>query len=145
MPSRYAWSAATGSRTSTPHVPVTLTRTGYVSHQEAVAEMTGSDALLLYVAPTSLAPSGKLFEYLASGRPILCVAHPDNLASRLVREWDAGAWAAPGDGEGIERALLELLARREAVDPSVRRRTLERYSRRALAGRLADVLAGAAD
>jgi glycosyltransferase involved in cell wall biosynthesis len=130
------------------HVPVTLTRTGYVSHQDAVAEMTGSDALLLYVAPTSLAPSGKLFEYLASGRPILCVAHRDNLASRLVREWDAGIWAAPDDAEGIERALLELLARREAgtlvLDPAVRRRTLERYSRRALAGRLAAVLAGAA-
>jgi glycosyltransferase involved in cell wall biosynthesis len=129
-------------------VPVPLSRTGYVSHREAVGEMFSADALLLYVAPTSLAPSGKLFEYLASGRPILCVAHPDNLASRLVREWDAGVWAAPDDGAAIEAAILELLARRDrgalTVDPGVRRRVLERYSRRALAGRLAEVLAAAA-
>ena len=130
-------------------VPVTLSRAGYVEHREAIAEMCRADALLLYVAPTSLAPSGKLFEYLASGRPILCVAHPDNLASRLVREWDAGVWAAPDDGAAIEAAILELLARRDdgmlTVDPGVRRRALERYSRRALAGRLAEVLAAAAD
>jgi glycosyltransferase involved in cell wall biosynthesis len=129
-------------------VPVTLTRAGYVVHEEAIAEMRSADALLLYVAATSLAPSGKLFEYLVSGRPILCVAHSDNLASQLVREWNAGIWAAPNDGEAIERAILELLARRRAgtlvVDPAVRRRTLARYSRRALAGQLVEVLEAAA-
>jgi glycosyltransferase involved in cell wall biosynthesis len=129
-------------------VAVGLSRTGYVDHRAAVTEMRQADALLFYVAPTSLAPSGKIFEYLASERPILCVAHPDNLAARLVREWDAGIWAAPGDGDAIERALLTLVERRRAGDlpasPEVRRRTLERYSRRALAGRLAAVLEEAA-
>jgi glycosyltransferase involved in cell wall biosynthesis len=137
------WLADLGDR-----VPVELSRTGYVDHLAAVGEMRQADALLFYVAPSSLAPSGKIFEYLASERPILCVAHPENLASRLVREWDAGIWAAPGDGEAIEQAVLDLVARWKAggLDalPEVRRRTLERYSRRALAGRLADVLAEAA-
>lgn len=129
-------------------VPVRLSRTGYVDHHAAVTEMRRADALLFYVAPTSLAPSGKIFEYLASERPILCVAHPDNLASRLVREWDAGPWAAPDDADGIEEAILTLVACRRAgtlaAMPEVRRRTLERYSRRALAGRLAEVLSAAA-
>jgi glycosyltransferase involved in cell wall biosynthesis len=129
-------------------VPVRLSRTGYVGHRDAVAEMRAADALLFYVAPSSLAPSGKIFEYLASERPILCVAHPDNLASRLVRDWEAGSWAAPDDDAGIERAILDLVARGRdgGLDalPDVRRRTLEQYSRRALAGRLAGVLDEAA-
>ena len=129
-------------------VPVRLSKTGYVDHRAAVAEMREADALLLYVAPTSLAPSGKLFEYLASERPILCVTSPDNLAARLVREWDAGLWAAPGDGEAIEQAILALVERHRAGTlgpaPEVRRRTLEAYSRRAMAARLAGVLEKAA-
>ncbi len=53
-----------------------------------------------------------------------------------------------GRGPAIEAAILELLDRRRngrlTVDPSVRSRALERYSRRALTGRLAEVLAAAA-
>jgi glycosyltransferase involved in cell wall biosynthesis len=129
-------------------VPVRLSKTGYLDHRRAVAEMREADVLLLYVAPTSLAPSGKLFEYLASERPILCVTSQENLAARLVREWDAGLWAAPGDGEAIERAILELVERQRAGAlrpvPEVRRRTLETYSRRAMAARLAAALDDAA-
>ena len=117
---------------------------GYVEHREAVAEMARATALLLYVSSSSLAPSGKLFEYLASGRPVLCVTRPDNLASRLVTEWDAGVAAEPGDPPAIERAILALWHRWQADglpdQTEVRRRTLERYSRRAAAERLAQVL-----
>jgi glycosyltransferase involved in cell wall biosynthesis len=129
-------------------VPVPLIRTGYVEHPAAVAEMRSADALLLYVAAGSLAPSGKLFEYLASGRPIVCVTDRDNLAARLVTDWEAGWWADPADDRAIERALLEIVERHRRgtldVSPEVRARTLARYSRRALAGRLAAVLDDAA-
>jgi glycosyltransferase involved in cell wall biosynthesis len=118
--------------------------TGYVEHSRAVAEMRTATVLLLYVPATSLAPSGKLFEYLASGRPVLCLARPDNLASRLVREWEAGIVADPHDEKAIEEALL-VLWRRWQEDglpdqEQVRVRALRKYSRRATAGRLADVL-----
>jgi glycosyltransferase involved in cell wall biosynthesis len=117
---------------------------GYVDHAAAVAEMWSATALLLYVPSSSMAPSGKLFEYLASGRPLLCVAHRDNLASRLVREWDAGITVDSDDETGIEQAILALWHRwkEHALpdQPEVRRRTLERYSRRAAAAQLARVL-----
>jgi glycosyltransferase involved in cell wall biosynthesis len=109
--------------------------------------MFNATALLLYVPSSSLAPSGKLFEYLASGRPILCLTHPDNLASRLVREWNAGVVADPHDEEAIEQALLILWQRWQENglpdQAEVRRKTLERYSRRANALRLAAVLEAA--
>jgi glycosyltransferase involved in cell wall biosynthesis len=118
--------------------------TGYVEHDRAIAEMRSATVLLLYVPSVSLAPSGKLFEYLASGRPVLCLARDDNLASRLVREWRAGAVADPHDEAAIEEAVLELWRRwREEGLPDqeqVRRRALEHYSRRATAGLLAKVL-----
>lgn len=128
--------------------PVPLVQTAYVDHPRAIAEMRGASTLLLYVAPGSLAPSGKLFEYLACERPILSVAHPDNLAHRLVEEWGAGRSADPDDPEAIDAAILDLYERwREGrLGPVVgaRERVLERYSRRRLTGELARVLDDAA-
>jgi len=127
-----------------PPSGINVELTGYVEHRRAVAEMWSATALLLYRPSSSLAPSGKLFEYLASGRPVLCLAHPDNLASRLVREWDAGIVVDPQEEAGIEEAILTLWQRWEdgglPDQEEVRRRTLERYSRRANAERLARVL-----
>jgi glycosyltransferase involved in cell wall biosynthesis len=118
--------------------------TGYVEHACAVAEMHAATALLLYVPRASLAPSGKLFEYLASGRPLLCLARPDNLAARLVREWGAGMVADPEDEDAIGEAFLALWRRwQEDGLPDrreIRERTLEHYSRAAAARRLAQVL-----
>ncbi len=116
---------------------------GYVEHARAVAEMCAATALLLYVASSSLAPSGKLFEYLASGRPLLCVTHPENLASHLVHDWNAGVVADPRDQPAIERAILALWRRWQEGElgdqEHVRARTLEHYSRRATAAQLAQV------
>lgn len=128
--------------------PVTVVRTGYVEHARAVDEMASADALLLYVAPSSRAPSGKLFEYLAAERPLLCVTRQDNLAWTLTRDWDAGVCADPEDPAAVEDAILALWRAWEdgtlAPGPDVRDRVLRRFSRRTLTGRLADVLAAAA-
>jgi glycosyltransferase involved in cell wall biosynthesis len=117
---------------------------GYIEHGRAVAEMHEATALLLYLPTSTLAPSGKLFEYLGSGRPLLCLAHSDSLGSRLVREWNAGVVADPHDEESIAQALLRLWRRWQEGDlpdqKLVRRRVLERFSRRAAAARLAEVL-----
>ena len=55
--------------------------------------------------------SGKVFEYLAAGRPILAVVPPDGAAAELIRETDAGVVVAPDDVQGIAVALRELHAR----------------------------------
>ena len=127
-----------------PPPGIRVETTGYVPHAQAVAEMRAATALLFYVPSSSLAPSGKLFEYLASGRPLLCLARPDNLASRLVAEWDAGVTAEPDDEEAIEQAFLTLWRRWEnaglADQEQVRANVFEQYSRQANAARLAEVL-----
>ena len=49
--------------------------------------------------------SGKVFEYLAAGRPILAVVPPDGAAAELIRETRAGTVVAPNDVDGIRTAL----------------------------------------
>jgi len=123
---------------------VPVRATGYVSHREAVAEMRAATVLLLYVPSSSPAPSGKLFEYLACERPMLCVTRRDSMAYDLVQRWDAGIAVEPDDVSGIESAISELYRRWEAgilsAAQGVRQRVLERYSRRTLTGELVAVL-----
>ncbi len=55
--------------------------------------------------------SGKVFEYLAAGRPILAVVPPDGAAAALIRETGAGVVVAPDDVAGISAALKEMHTR----------------------------------
>jgi glycosyltransferase involved in cell wall biosynthesis len=126
---------------------VRVTRTGYVHHVQAVQEMRSATALLFYAPASTWAPSGKLFEYLASGRPILSIARRDNLAFEVVNELRAGATAEPDDAKGIDCALTDLYTRWASrtleIGPEIRERALERFSRRGLTSELARVLEAA--
>lgn len=112
-----------------------------VRHREVLAEMAAADALLLLEAGElegSLITPGKVFEYLASRRPILAVV-PGGPAADLVCATGAGAVVGPGDIAG----LAGLLARwvEDGPPPSrVRDEDLAPYARPALAARLAGVL-----
>ena len=121
-----------------------VTQPGYVDHPQALREMASASALLLYLPRLTRASSGKLFEYLTSGRPVLCVARRDNLAFQLVEELGAGPCVEPEDAEGIERAIERLVAEWRSgtltIDRAVREETLRRFSRRALTAQLAGVL-----
>ncbi len=105
-------------------LPVTFV--DYVNHERAIAEMTGASALLFYQPPQLPGVVGKIYEYLGAGRPVLCVADPQNLAYRLVDELGAGVCADAGDLPAISRAIERLVGDwadgRETIDPGARRR-----------------------
>ena len=131
-----------------PPAGIRVEQTGYVEHARAVEEMCSATALLLYVPQLEPRAIREAVRIPRFGPTVAALAHPDNLASRLVREWDAGVVADPHDGTEIEQAILALWRRWEddglSDQSEVRRRTLERYSRRANAERLAEVLDEAA-
>ena len=87
----------------------------YAPHTESLRLQRDSEALLLLVPEAGGRGkgvlSGKVFEYLAAGRPILAVVPPDGAAAALVRETGAGVVVAPDDVEGISDALRELHTR----------------------------------
>jgi glycosyltransferase involved in cell wall biosynthesis len=119
----------------------------YAPRAESLRLQRDSEALLLLVPDADGRGkgvlSGKVFEYLAAGRPILAVVPPDGAAAALVRETGAGIVVAPDDVDGIRAALEELHARfldggLEAVELSDEDR--DRLSRRARVEELAELL-----
>ena len=111
---------------------------GHVPHDSMLALQRHADALLLVTAPglVSLA-TGKLFEYLVSGRPIIALAH-GNEAARIVEETGTGVTIPLEDPEGLARAFEAALEGKlsERLSP----RHLDAYVYPAPAKRVAELV-----
>lgn len=119
---------------------VTVGSTGWVPHSEAVRRMLSANILWLdAMAHLRSASTGKIYEYLRSGRPILAIAHPDSPAAALIRRFDAGRVVNGDDPAEAGEALLAL-ARQPFEKPDPAR--CAEFSREALAERLSDLLEG---
>ncbi len=82
----------------------------YVAHPEAIRIMRSADALLLKVPAGANGDSviaGKLFEYLASQRPILAIGPQGGECERIVHSCSAGL-TAHFDETAIAGALVQL-------------------------------------
>jgi len=82
---------------------------GQLSRGASVALQRSADALLL-ITPSHRASAtpGKLYEYLAAGRPIIALARGDE-AAQIVQATGTGVTVAPDDVEGIAHALLAVV------------------------------------
>jgi glycosyltransferase involved in cell wall biosynthesis len=114
---------------------------GQLSHRDAVRAMRAADVNLLVIGSQPGAGAtltGKIFEYLRAGRPILALVPPDGEAAALLREFGAGVVVEPDDAAGVEAALAALYdaGRREALPPP---EGLGRFDRRNLTAELAAV------
>jgi len=121
----------------------------YVPHEEAIRAMYSSDALLLKSLTgrngDSVIPA-KLFEYLASGRPILAIGPQGGECERIVRSCSAGL-TVDFDETAIADALERLFDAWTAGRPiaGCGPEGLEAYSRIELTRRLALVFDRLAD
>jgi glycosyltransferase involved in cell wall biosynthesis len=116
----------------------------YAPRAESLRLQRDSEALLLLVPDAGGRGkgvlSGKVYEYIAAGRPILAVVPPDGAAAELIRETGAGVVVAPDDVEGMRAALVDLHTRfanggLESVE--LAKRDEDRLSRRARVEELA--------
>lgn len=114
---------------------------GLVSRDEALALQRHADVLLLVTAvgQRSVA-TGKLFEYLGAGKPILALTAGTE-AESIVRDTGAGWVVTPDDPTAICAALRTLA--REGALTSIERRAerVSRYERQYQARRYAELLA----
>lgn len=79
---------------------------GQLSREGSLALQRRADALLLLTSSHHVShATGKLYEYLAAGKPIIALAR-GNEAARIVQETGTGVTVAPDDVEGIAHALL---------------------------------------
>jgi glycosyltransferase involved in cell wall biosynthesis len=110
----------------------------YVNHEEAIKFMTRSSLLLLVIPDHRSSKSiitGKLFEYLASGRAILCIGPADGDAAGILAGTGHGKCAAPGDVSGMIQIIEEYYA--SAPEKSM---APPEFSRKYLTGKLATLL-----
>jgi glycosyltransferase involved in cell wall biosynthesis len=113
---------------------------GSLPRESALALQREADALLLIAAPArSQLLNFKLFEYLASGRPILALAAGTE-AGRVVGELGAGE-AVPADKPEAIAAALRTLAAGKLPEP--RPNAIEEYSYPRAAERMAEAVEAA--
>ncbi|SRR5579884_133322 len=82
-----------------------VTSVGFLPQKEALNEMVQADYLLLTMTD-SASLTGKVFEYLATGKPILAIADENGEVARILRETGAGWCASPNKPDEI-RTLLK--------------------------------------
>lgn len=109
-----------------------------VPYRQALQHQMDADVLLLITSPHDVGVSTtKLYEYLATGRPILALAG-QSAAGELVKEMEAGLVVDPDDPAQIQEALQNLYEQwqrgqlQTKINPKV-----QQFSRRELAGKLA--------
>ena len=117
----------------------------YMPYAEAAEAQRSAAVLLLLINNTPQAKgilSGKLFEYLAANRPILAVGPADGDVASILQETQAGHIAGFDDKNGMKTIVenyYKLFQNGQLLCHSDME-AIDRYSRRNLAGKYADIL-----
>jgi hypothetical protein len=114
---------------------------GFLPQREALATMDQTDYVLL-INHDHLNVSGKFYDYVGAGKPILGCVHPEGETRRLFDELQAGWWAAHYDVEGIRQLFVDAAARGDSLHREFQPNTVKiaQYERRVLARRYAALL-----
>nr|WP_213017936.1 glycosyltransferase family 4 protein [Hymenobacter negativus] len=117
----------------------------FVPHDKSVEYLLESSVLLMAIPDVprnfGILP-GKVFEYLAANKPILCVGPAGSDADNLLQECGAGQ-ALPYADTALMQQTLDALAIQWRSNPNLDLPAVShsRYSRRGLAGELASIAA----
>jgi glycosyltransferase involved in cell wall biosynthesis len=122
--------------------PYRIVQYGFLPQEQAFQLLEETDVQLLFANDPAWQPA-KLFEYVASRKPILAVAPPEGEAAGIIRETGTGRTVAPDDPEALRAAVRELVRlHRDGKGWELKRdeRAIASYSRSALAAQLAGFL-----
>ncbi|MEP7171823.1 MAG: glycosyl transferase family 1, partial [Bacteroidota bacterium] len=115
----------------------------YMDHQKVILELKKSQVLLLPIDDFDGAKwvlTGKLFEYLAAKRPVLCIGPPDGDAAMVLSETSAGVTYNFHDVNGIKKQLLEYFNLYLQKKLTLNSNSVDEYSRKQLTQKLAAIL-----
>ena len=110
----------------------------YLAHDLVIKEQMKSHVLLLMINQTPNAKgivTGKVFEYMASGRPTLIIGPTDGDVSKIVIKCNAGITCAYDDVVNIKQEILQLFYNKKEYKASI-----NSYSRESLTEKLVDIL-----
>lgn len=116
----------------------------YIEHDECIKRLTGSDCLLLIEGGgrgSEAFFTGKIFEYINAGRPILANIPFNGAAAQVIRDTATGLVSDCDDVDTTAANLLTFykswLHRNNEYSPN--HEAISRYDRKALTKRLAEV------
>ncbi len=129
---------------ASPHTRLFRLDPQRVPHDRALRLMREAHVLLLLRKGPG-ASSGKIFEYMVAGRPVLASGAPEGVAGQMVRACDIGRVVAPeGVGE-MAHVLRQIITDYDRFAAEVYRPNwveIAKYERRSLTGDLARTLNG---
>jgi len=113
-----------------------VTNVEYMQHLQVLEYQRKSDLLLLLIPRAKKAEcilTGKLFEYLASGRPILAVGPEGGDAAKVLSETRCGAAADYDDKAKMKEIILEYFNKsKDNQSITIEKDEVAKYSRRNL-------------
>lgn len=118
---------------------ISVELTGYVDHSKSIEYLFLSDLLLMVVPRVKNNRgiiTGKFFEYLASGKPVLAIGPVDGDLAGLIVETNCGRIFGYEDAEGIGEFILE-----QMFNPQGERNpeTVSQFSRRNLTKKISEL------
>jgi glycosyltransferase involved in cell wall biosynthesis len=119
---------------------------GYMAHEESIAYLLRSDALLLVVDEAKESEEivpGKVYEYIGAMRPIIAVAPTHGAIHELLVETASGKTAHQSDVEGIAQVIgsyIQALRDNKPFSPNTT--AIAQYERKNATRRLAALLEG---
>ncbi len=116
----------------------------YLPHKQVIYEMGRSTVLLLLVGEyphNEGILTGKIFEYIRSGKPVLAVVPPNGLAADVIKSTHSGLVVSNSSVDEISNGILKLydLFIGQKLEGSFKRVGIEKYNRVNLAGELSEV------
>lgn len=120
-----------------------LKRIEYQPHDKIIEIQKRSAILLLIINDTPNAKvilPGKLFEYMASGRPILCIGPYDGDSAKVISSTNAGKVIHKDDLQDMVDYLRKAYLSFKNSESVVDTRNIDKYSREQLTGEMAQLL-----
>ena len=111
----------------------------FVDHAKAIDYMARSSALLLiipYHHSNKSIITGKLFEYIASGKPLVCLGPVDGDAADIIKSSGSGCTFEYGEVNEVEEFIRDISANHELL----KQNDINKYSRKALTQQIVNLL-----
>jgi glycosyltransferase involved in cell wall biosynthesis len=120
-----------------------IDKVGYVSHIESVRIQKKSQVLLLIEVDsedTKCIIPGKLFEYMASNRPILAIGPKQSDVEVILKETNTGEYFYYADYKNLKSVILKYFNAFLGGNLKTQAIGLQKYSRKALTKKLTEII-----
>lgn len=120
-----------------------LVQTGYLPHDKVIVEQQNASLLLLLInnSPNAkLILTGKIFEYLVSGTPIICIGPLDGDAAQVIKETSCGSSYDFNDIANLKADIQNYYRMFKKGGIVSGCNNIEQYERKNLTGKMAEAL-----